>query len=116
MKRWEEWAAECFSKKSDQITPKIVDIQEQEWEAEEEMHIGDDIQLIRQQSALAKIIQEEPDAETWLSREYDEQDIDRELRNLSNRKAHGSDGVPGEAYKATRTWAIKPITKIANAM
>ena len=63
------------------------------------MHIDEDIQLIRQKAALSKIIHEEPDPETWPSQEYGEQDIGREPRNLSNRKAHGSVGIPGEAYK-----------------
>ena len=115
MKRWGAWAAECFSKKQDQLTPKIVHIQELEW-GEEEMHINEDLQLIRQQAALTKIIQEAHDTETWLNQEYDELDIDRELRNLASRKAHGSDGIPGEAYKATRAWAIKPMAKITNAI
>merc|ERR1712112_393396 len=65
---------------------------------------------------MGKIIQEEQDTEIWRNQEYDEQDIGRELRNLSNRKAHGSDGIPGEAYKATRVWAIKPIEKSTNAI
>ena len=60
---------------------------------------------------MNKIIQEEPDTETWISQGYDEQDLERELRNLANRKAHGSDGIPGEAYKETRTWATKPEQK-----
>ena len=107
MKRWEDWAAEFFSKKEDQLTPKIVHIQELGW-GEEEMRIDEDLQIIRKQSALTKITQEEPDAETWLNQEYGERDIGRELRNLSNRKPNGIDGIPGDAYKATRTWAIKP--------
>ena len=107
MKSWGEWTAEFFSKKPDQLTPKIVHIQELEWE-EEEMHIDEDMQLIRQQAALTKIIQEEPDTETWRNQEYDEQDIGRELRNLENRKAHGSAGIKGEAYIATRAWALNP--------
>ena len=57
---------------------------------EEEMHIGEDLQLIRQHAAPAKIIQEEPEAETWQNQEYDERGIGRELRNLENRKAHGA--------------------------
>ena len=61
MKRWEDWTAECCSKNADQLTPKIVHIQELEW-GEEEMQIGEDLQLIRQQAALTKIIQE-PDTE-----------------------------------------------------
>ena len=114
MKRLGEWAAEFFRKKEDQLTPKIEHIQELGWGGEE-MQIGEGIQLIRQQEALAKIIQEEPETETWRNQEYDEQDIGREIRNLSGRKAHGSDGIPGDAYKATRKWATKPITRITNA-
>ena len=33
---------------------------------------------------------------------------------MANRKAHGRDGIPGDAYKATRRWAIAPITQIMN--
>ena len=72
------------------------------------MRINKDLQPIRQQAVLTKITQEEPDTETWRNQEYDAPDIDRELRNLANRKAHGSDGIPGEAYEATRKWATKP--------
>ena len=57
---------------------------------------------------------EEPEIETWRNQVYEEQDIDRELRNLANRKAHGNGGIPGESYEATRQWAIAPITKITN--
>ena len=72
------------------------------------MRIDEDLQLIRQQEVLSGIIQEGTEEETWINQEYDEQDIDRELRNLANRKAHGGDGIPGEAYEATRKWTIKP--------
>ena len=69
---------------------------------------------IRQKASLTQITKEEPEAETWISQEYAEQDIGREIRNLPRRKAHGNDGIPGEAYKATRQWATKPITPITN--
>ena len=69
---------------------------------------------IRQQEELTRITKAEPEIETWLIQDYKEQDIGRELRNLENREAHGNDGIPGEEYKATRQWAIKPITKIMN--
>ena len=49
-----------------------------------------------------------------VNREYTEKDIEIELRNLALQKAHGNDGIPGEAYKATTEWAVKPITKIMN--
>ena len=89
------------------INTKIEHIQELEW-GNGEMRVNEDLQLIRQQAALTKIIQEEPEKETRLNQEYDEQDIGRELRKLSNRKAHGSDGILGEACRATRKWATKP--------
>ena len=59
-----------------------------------------------------RIITEEPETETWRNQEYAERDIDGELRNLTNRKAHGSDGIPVEAYKATSKWTIAPIAEI----
>ena len=69
---------------------------------------------IRQQAGLTRITKEEPEIETWLNQDYKAQEIDREIRNLDSRKAHANDGIPGEAYQATRQWAIKPITKIMN--
>ena len=62
MKRWGEWAEECFRKKENQITPKIEHIQELEW-GNGEMQVNEDLQLIRQQAVLTKIIQEEPETE-----------------------------------------------------
>ena len=46
-------------------------------------------------------MKEEPGIETWLNQDCGEQDIDRELRNLAKRKAHGNGGIPGEEYKET---------------
>ena len=71
------------------------------------------LQTIRQKAAPTKIIKEEHETETWIRQEYAEQDIGRELRNLASRKSHGSDG---EAYQATRKWAVAPITRIMNAI
>ena len=59
-------------------------------------------------------MRERPEIEAWLNQEYTEKDIEIELGNLFLKKAHGNDGIPGEAYKATKTWAAKPITKIMN--
>ena len=68
---------------------------------------------IRKQEGLTQIMKE-PEIETWLNQDYKEQYFGKELRNLASRKAHENDGIPGEAYKATRQWAITPITKITN--
>ena len=36
------------------------------------------------------------------------------LKTLKNRKAHGSDGVTGEALKCIAPWITQDITKIMN--
>ena len=59
-------------------------------------------------------MRERPEIETWLNQAYAGKDIEIELKNPPLKKAHGNDGIPGEAYKATANWAITPITKIAN--
>ena len=66
---------------------------------------------IRQRECLTKSIDEEPDTETWLNQDRTEQDIDVDIRNSANRKAHGNDGIHGVEYKANRQWEIKPIGK-----
>ena len=107
MERWGEWTSERFRKNKNQLTPKIEHIHDIEWE-KEEMRIKGDLQSIRRQAALAMIMQGEPETETCLNQEYAGQEIGRELRNLANRKARGSERIPGEAYEATRKSGIKP--------
>ena len=72
------------------------------------MRILEDLHLIRQQSALAKIIQEEPETETWPNQEYDEHGIGRELRNLESRKHMEVMGYQERHTKRQEKWAIKP--------
>ena len=74
LRRWEAWAAECFSKNKDQLRPKIEHIHDLEW-GNEELRVEEDIQTIRQQAALTKIIREEPGTETWIDQKYAGQDI-----------------------------------------
>merc|ERR1712112_680588 len=38
------------------------------------------------------------------------------IKTLKNNKAHGTDGIPAEAYKAIRTWITEPITHMLNAI
>ena len=113
LKRWEEWTKERFSKEQNEMKPKITYIAEQEW-GNNFIEAPRDLHRIREKSALMKITREQPEIETWLNQDYAEQDIDIELRNLALDKSHGNDGIPGEAYEATREWAIKPIAKIMN--
>ena len=80
------------------------------------MEVMEYLQTIRQHASITKITQLEPETETWINQEYAEQDIDRRLRGLANRKAHGCDGIPGKEYNATRKWEIAPITRIVGAI
>ena len=89
------------------MKPRIEHIPEEEWgkwnnKSTREHTWG------KTPSEHTRIAKEEPEIETWRYQDYEEQDIDRELRNRANRKAHGNDGIPGAAYKETRQWAIKP--------
>lgn len=113
LERWEEWTKECFSKEHKDLAPRIIHIAEQEW-GKNFLTAPTDIKEIRGNADLTKIMNDKPEIESWLNQEYSEQDIETELRNLALKKAHGNDGIPGEAYKATREWAVKPITKIMN--
>ena len=81
---------------------------------EELMETIENLYDIRQQPGLTRIMREGPEKETWINQDYKEKDIDREIRHLERRKAHGNGGIPGEAYEATRKWEIKPITEIMN--
>ena len=80
----------------------------------EEIKAPGNLPIARQHAALTKIITDEPETGTWLNPKYAEQEIGRELRNMENREAHGSDGIPGESYKETGKWEIAPIAKIMN--
>ena len=74
MQRWGEWTSECFRKHKDQLIPKIEHIHDLEW-GKEETQVEEDLRTTRQKAAIAKIIQEEPETETWLNQEYAEQVI-----------------------------------------
>ena len=112
MRRLEEWAAECF-RNGKNIT-KAKDRSYTCFRMGGEAGLSGDLRQIREQARLTKLIWEEPEIETRTNQEYTDQDIDGELRHLANRKAHGADGLPGEAYKESMTWAARPTTRITN--
>ena len=113
IKRWEEWTKKNFSKEQEELIPKISHITEQEWE-KKFIKPPEDIKQIRENSTLMKMMKKYPEIEEWLNRPYEEEDIMTEIKSLALKKAHGNDGIPGEAYKATMKWAVKPITKVMN--
>ena len=80
--------------------PEIEHIHDLEWE-KRNWNNGKH-KTISAQSRLTILSKEEPEIETWMNQEYTEQDIDEDIRTLANMKGRGSDGISGEAYKATR--------------
>ena len=86
LERWEEWTKECFRKEQKELKPMIEHITEQEWE---QTFLNDPInlQMIRGNAGLTKIIKKKPEIETWLNREYTEQDIEMEIKNLALKKS-----------------------------
>ena len=55
------------------------------------MEISANLGEIPRQDSITQIKQEEPETETLLNQSYTEKDIDREIRNLADRKAHGNE-------------------------
>ena len=85
LKRWEEWAKECFIKSQDSLKPRIWHITAEEW-GKEIIKPPGNLYGIRKHAELTRIAKREPEIETWLNQDYKEQDIDRELGNLAHRK------------------------------
>ena len=81
---------------------------------EAEEHIHPDLQEIRNRSRLHKLFNNEPHVYTWLTQDYTRKDIKKAIQTLKNNKAHGSDGIPGEAYKVLKQHLVTPITLIMN--
>ena len=47
-----------------------------------------------------------------LTKQYTPPEIDTAISQLKNQKAHGIDGIPGEAYKALKNWIMHSLTEI----
>ena len=97
---WEECAGECF-RRENRTKPKIERIRDLE-RGKYEVGINEDLKKISEQERLTKLTTKETEIETWQNHDYAGLDIDGELRELANRKAHGSDGIPGEEYNGRR--------------
>ena len=59
------------------------------------------IQQVRTSSPLGAVIQKKPEIETWIARPYSLHEIQNAIMRLENNKNTGTDGIPGEIYKAT---------------
>ena len=49
-----------------------------------------------------------------LLKDYTQKDIQQAIKHLKNNKAHGTDGIPAEAYKAINNWITEPLTTMLN--
>ena len=72
------------------------------------------LQKIGQDSQLHKIQQKHPKITHMLLKDYTRQDINNSVTKRQNNKAHGTDGIPDEAYKTIQTWVAEPITHMLN--
>merc|ERR1712112_411429 len=63
-----------------------------------------DLQYIRTNSLLHQTLKNQPILHEMLTREYTKQEINQAITQLKNRKAHGTDGIPGEVYEELKDW------------
>ena len=70
------------------------------------VHTG--LQYIRTNSLLRQAIKNQPTLHEMLTRKYTRQEIDKAICQVKNRKSNGTDGIPGEAYKALKDWIVHP--------
>ena len=73
--------------------------------------IREDLQTIRTHSQLNKTIHKQPQIEHMITKEYTKEETQQETRKLSN-KSHGTDDIPGDAYKSLVDWIAPRITTI----
>ena len=73
-------------------------------------HIATIIQEIRITSRLRKACGNKPEIKEQLTQDYTRKEVSQTIQTLKQ-KAHGGDGVTGEAYKEIKTW-IKPVLAI----
>ena len=119
LQRWTEWIHQQFYKTEALTKLNIAHIEEAQWEqleqkTKEEINTTQDLKLIRENAELTKLLKEYPYIQPWIEEDYTNTDIRKAIVKLKNQKSHGSDGIPGEVYKAIKQWVTKDICKILN--
>ena len=76
--------------------------------------IPNELNIIRDKAHLTKICNTAPTVLAWLTKDYTDKEVKRAITNLKNNKANGSDGIPGEVYKALRKHITQPIRLLMN--
>lgn len=80
--------------------------------------INQTITRIRNNSDLRKFNNEHPQANVYdmLTNKPNRREISNAIRTLKNNKAHGIDGIIGEAYKATHNWIVDKLLDLYTDM
>jgi len=126
--RWTQWIQQHFSKPEQENKDiQIEHIDEQTWDeiekttklnttttTQQTQPIHPNLTTIREHAQLIQAQQKNPQIANMLLKDYTQKDIQQAIKRLKNNKAHGSDGIPAEAYKAINTWLTEPLTTMLN--
>ena len=123
--RWTQWIQQHFSKtEQENNNIQIEHIKEQTWGEMENttkpdttkltQQIHPNLNKIREQAQLLKAQQKHPQITEMLLKDYTQKDIQQAIKQLKNNKAHGTDGIPAEAFKAINNWITEPLTTMLN--
>ena len=123
MSRWAEYIKQNFYVGEKGKEPEIQYIPEKTWKVNTtkitnnwEQQIQPGLKIIRQNSKLTKIMETHKHIQYWLASDYTEKEVKTTIKKLKNRKAHGSDGIPAEAYKTLAPWITRQITNLMNLL
>ena len=76
--------------------------------------INPHLTYLRQTSLLYKTMTRNKSIQQWRIQDYTENEVYQTLKRLENNKSHGTDGIPGEAYRVLAPYVTKPIASILN--
>ena len=125
LKRWTQWIQQHFSQTTQENKNiEIEHIKEQTWNEMESALKNDTTKIsqpphpnlctIREHTQLIKAQQKHPQITEMLLKDYTTDDVQQAIKQLKNNKAHGTDGIPAEAFKAIGNWITEPLTIMLN--
>ena len=125
LKRWTQWIQQHFSQTTQENKNiEIEHIKEQTWNDIEKTlqdnttttkhTIHPNLRAIREHTQLIKAQQKHPQITDMLLKDYTQNDVQQAIKQLKNNKAHGTDGIPAEAFKAIGNWIAEPLTTMLN--
>ena len=119
-----EWIRQQLQSGPEKETPEPMHIMETQWERmdmvkqtqaeNEHPEIPPGLIQIREAAQFKKLIHIQPRITAWLTQDYKDKDVKKATTGLKNGKAHGSGGIPGEAYKSLYKQITQPIRILMN--